>query len=79
MTIKERNWKRGVLFVCIILIKYHFDTYYLDVKEVLMQSCIEKREIKPILKKYEESKDIKFLEWIFDEAIREREKKVKEE
>ena len=79
MTIKERNWKRGILFACIILIRYHSDTYYLDVKEVLMQSCIEKREIKPILKKYEESKDIKFLEWIFDEAIREREKKVKEE
>ena len=62
MIIKEEDWKRGVLFACIMIYKNSLDDSNNSITiEILKNAGIIKKEIKPILEAYEEDEIIVFL------------------
>ena len=62
MKIRHEDWKRGVLFTCLLMHKQNLDNDCNTITiDILKNAQIEKKELFPILECYEDPEDIIFL------------------
>ncbi len=64
MTVKNKNWKRGVLFACITLanqMPFADEPNMSEISDIINQAEIPVKEIEPILVDYEEKEIIDYL------------------